>query len=459
MLSGRAMETTTRLLLPDVSAALRTDPQLVVEMTEELHPADLADLCAALDDELAILLIRALPVEEGARLLEAMAEDRRSPLIEQLVSADSPRTAELVEEMAPDEAADLVAELPEATQAALFEQLEPEESRDLRQLMAYPEHTAGSLMTTNFVTVAADMTVVEAIETIRREAAEMETIANAYAVDPNGTLLGVVSLRDLVLARADKKINDIMEPHVIAVADEDPDNEVVRIAAKYDLIAVPVLDRNRRIVGIITVDDVVDVIEEKADEEMQRVGAVAPLEDTYFQTSFTSFVIKRAPWLVFLFVAGFATSAAMKSLTDTFDKIGALLWFVPLIISSGGNAGSQSATLMIRALAVEEVKPADFARVIARELIIGLALGLVLAVFGIGRAMAWTATRTLSMAATVSLSILVVVTIGSMIGAGLPLLLKRAGMDPAVSSTPFIASLSDVMGLLIYYEIAKSLVL
>ena len=453
------METTTRLLLPDVSAALRTDPSLVVEMTEELHPADLADLCAALDDDLAILLIKALPVEEGARLLEAMAEDRRSPLIEQLANADSPRTVELVEEMAPDEAADMVADLTEATQAALLGKLEPEESRDLRQLMSYPEGTAGSMMTTNFVTVAAETTILEAIEIIRGEAAEMETINNAYAVDPHGILLGVVSLRDLVLARADKKIADIMEPNVMAVGDEDPDNEVIRIAAKYDLIAVPVLDRNRHIVGIITVDDVVDVIEEKADEEVQRIGAVAPLTDTYFQTSFWSFVFKRAPWLMFLFVAGFATSAAMRELTDTFDKIAPLLWFVPLIISSGGNAGSQSATLMIRALAVEEVKPSDFLKVIWRELAMGLALGVLLGVFGIGRALAWNATRTGAMVATVSLSIVVVVTLGSMIGAGLPLLLKRLGLDPAVSSTPFIASLSDVMGLVIYYEIATTFVL
>ncbi len=453
------METTTRLLLPDVSAALRTDPQLVVEMTEEMHPADLADLCAALDDDLAILLIKALPVEEGARLLEAMAEDRRSPLFEQLANADSPRTVELVEEMAPDEAADLVADLPAETQTLLLGQMEKEESRDLRQLMAYPEGTAGSLMTTNFVAVKADDTVSGAIEQIRRDAENMETINHAYAVDPNGVLLGVVSLRDLVLARADRKISEIMEPNVIAVTDEDPDGEVVRVAAKYDLIDIPVLDRNRRIVGIITVDDVVDVIEEKADEEAQKIGAVAPLEDTYFHTSFWAFVAKRAPWLVVLFVAGFATSAAMRSLTDTFDKIEPLLWFVPLIISSGGNAGSQSATLMIRALAVDEVQPSDFMRVITRELGMGLALGLMLGAFGIIRALAWDATRTVAMAATVSISIIAVVIMGAVVGGGLPLLLKRGGMDPAVSSTPFIASLSDVLGLVIYYWVATLFIL
>jgi magnesium transporter len=458
MVSGQAMETTTRLLLPDVSDALRTDPSLVVEMLEELHPADLADLAAALDDELALKLIRALPIEEGARLLEALDEDKRNTLAAALAAADQPAMAELVEEMAPDDAADLVADLPEETRAALLTELPQEDQRDIKQLLAYPDGTAGALMTTNFVTVGEADTVSEAIEAIRRDAEEMETINYAYAVDSHGTLLGVLSLRDLVLAKGDKKIAEVMEANVIAVSDTEEQAEVVRMATKYDLIAVPVIDRSRRFVGIITVDDVVDVIEEEATKDAQQMGAVAPLEHSYFQTSFWGFVAKRAPWLVFLFIAGFLTSAAMKALTDDFERIAALLWFVPLIISSGGNAGSQSATLMIRALAVDEVQPRDFAKVIGRELGMGLALGLILGVFGVGRAMAWDATRTFAMVGTVSLSIVCVVTIGSTLGAGLPLLLKRLRLDPAVSSTPFIASLSDVLGLLVYYEIASLLV-
>lgn len=459
MVSDGLMETTTRLLLPDVSEALRSDPASVVGMLEELHPADVADLAAALDDELAMTLLRTLPVEEGARILEALDESRRAALVEQMAAADKPATAELVEEMAPDEAADLVAELPAETRDALLTEMPQEEQRDLKQLLAYPEGTAGAIMTTNFVGVGADTTVQETIEIIRRDAEEMETINYAYVVDPHGVLLGVVTLRDLVLAKGDKQIAEVMRSAVIAVDDTEPQTEVARVAQKYDLLAVPVIDRSRRIVGIVTVDDVVDVLEEEATKDAQQMGAVAPLEHSYFQTSFWGFVAKRAPWLIFLFIAGFVTSAAMKSLTDTFDEIAALLWFVPLIISSGGNAGSQSATLMIRALAVDEVRPRDFARVIGRELGMGLALGLILGVFGVGRAMAWSATRTAEIVGTVSLSIVAVVTIGSMIGAGLPLLLKRLGMDPAVSSTPFIASLSDVMGLLIYYEIARALVL
>ncbi len=449
------METTTRLLLPDVSEALRSDPASVVEMTEELHPADLADLVGALDDELALKLLKALPVEEGARLLEALGEDRRTVLVQNMAASDKPAMVELVEEMSPDEAADLVAELPEATRNEILIEMPQEEQRDLRQLLAYPEGTAGALMTTNFVGVAASDTVSEAIEAIRRDAAEMETINYAYAVDEHGTLLGVVSLRDLVLSKGDKKIAEIMTPTAIAVDDNEDQEEVVRLAAKYDLLAVPVIDRNRRIVGIITVDDVVDVIEEEATKDAQQMGAVAPLEHGYFQTSFWDFVRKRASWLIVLFLGELFTGTAMRYYTTEMESVAALMWFVPLIISSGGNAGSQSASLMIRALAVEEVKPSDFVKVIGRELGIGIALGGALAVVGMGRVLLWPATRTAAMVFTVSLAIMAVVTIGAVVGSGFPLVLKKLGMDPAVSSTPFIASLVDVLGLVVYFEIAR----
>lgn len=455
MLVPPAMETTTRLLLPDVAEALRTAPQSVVELTEELHPADLAELAAALDDELAIRLVQVLPVADGARLLESLDHGRRVELFGQLAANDTARAADLAEGMAPDERADLIGELTEEGRIALLGAMEHAESRDVRQLLSYPEGTAGALMTTNFVALAADQSVSRAIEDVRRSAAEMETIYEAYAVDPHGTLLGVISLRDLVIAPADKLISDIMEPNVIAVAVDSDQEEVARLIAKYDFLALPVIDRSRRIVGIVTVDDVVDVIEEEATEDVQKLGAVEPLEDTYFQTTFWAFVRKRAPWLIILFIAGFATSSAMRHLSTTFDQIVPLLWFVPLIISAGGNAGSQSASLMIRALAVGEVRPRDFGRVIVRELAMGLVLGTLLGVFGVGRALAWDVTRTTAMVGAVSVTIVAVVTFGSVLGAGLPLLLRRLGLDPAVSSTPFIASLSDVVGLVIYFQIAR----
>ena len=452
------MESTTRLILPDVAEALAGDPQAVLELTEELRPADLADLTFALPDHLALILVSALPVTEGARLLDELEHGRRLVLFEQLTTRDVARAADLAEEMSPDERADLIGELAPEIRAPLLAAMERTESQDVRQLLAYPDGTAGALMTTAFVTLGAELTVAAALEQVRRSAEDMETIYDAYAVAPNGTLLGAVSLRDLIVAKADRTIADIMDTSVAAVEDTLDQEEVARLIAKYDLTAAPVIDANRRVVGIITVDDVIDVVEEEATEDVQRLGGVQPLEASYFQTDLWTFVKKRALWLVVLFVGGLATGSAMRFYTSdaAIAAFVPLLWFLPLIISSGGNAGSQSASLMIRALAVGEVRPQDFVRVLSRELVIGVSLGLALSFVGVGRVLLWSDTRTFAMAATVSLSVISVVTIGALLGAGFPLLLRRLNIDPAVASTPFIASLSDVVGLVIYFEIARA---
>ncbi len=459
MLANLGMETTTRLLLPDVAEALRTSPESVLELTDELHAADLAELAVELDPELALTLITTLPVETGARLLESLEPAKRLELFGHLAEQIRDRAVAIAEAMAPDERADLFGELPEELRTALLGKMEREESRDVRQLLAYPEGSAGSIMTTAFIAVAAELTVRQAIELVRTSAEEMETIYAAYAVDPNGVLVGVVSLRDLVIAKGERTILETMEPNVISLEAESDKGEAARLIAKYDLLALPVTDRAHRLVGIITVDDVVDLIQEEAGEDVQKLGGVAPLEGSYFETGFWEFVRKRATWLVVLFFGELLTGSAMHHYTGTFEKVAALMWFIPLIISSGGNAGSQSASLMIRGLAVGEVKPSDYLRVVSRELTMGLALGLALAVVGAARVLLWPDTRSFGFVGTVSLSIVGVVTLGAVVGGGFPLLLKRLGLDPAVSSTPFIASLVDVLGLVLYFEIARALLL
>ncbi len=449
------METTTRLILPDVAEALRTDPGSVVELTDELHPPDIADIVVELDEELGLTLVRALPVEMAARVFAAIDPGRRVDLYKSLLAAEGERAIDIAEEMSPDDRADLLAELDEEARSAVLARMDRAESREVRALLAYPEGTAGALMTTAFLSLSADLTAGRAIEEVRRIAAEMETIYDAYAVDPSGLLVGVVSLRDLVIAPAEKTIREIMEPHVIAVPATADQEEVARLVAKYDLFALPVLDEQRRIVGIITIDDVVDVVEEEATEDVQRLGAVEPLEGGYFATGFWEFVRKRAGWLVVLFLGELFTASAMRHYEDSFRAVAALVIFIPLIISSGGNAGSQSASLMIRSLALGDVRPRDFGRVIVRELVIGLTLGIGLCVFGIARVLLWDQTRSVAFAVTVAAAIVGVVTLGAVVGSGFPLILKRLGLDPAVSSTPFIASLVDVLGLILYFEIAK----
>jgi magnesium transporter len=451
------METTTRLILPEVIEALQTSPEDLVGLTEELHPADLADLAAALAPELAQRLLTVLPVDDAARLLENLDEERRSSLFANLATKELDKAAAITDEMAADDRADLYATLGEQLRTELLEAIDEDESRDIRQLLSYPEDSAGALMTTDFLALPAHVTTQEAINLIRQTAADKETIYQAYAVDQNHTLLGVVSLRDLVVSPADRTLTQIMNPNIVSAPVEADQEEVARVIAKYDLLALPVVDRHHRIVGIITIDDAIDVVEEEATEDVQRLGGVEPLDQAYLATPYTQLIRARAPWLVVLFVAGLATRNVLEHYTTAANiaSIAMLMWFVPLIVASGGNSGSQSATLVIRAVALGRLELRDAGRVLVRELAVGFSLGLILCTVGMASAAAWESTRIFGMIMTVGTSVLCVVTVGALVGSGVPLLLVRLGLDPAVASNPFITSLCDITGLIVYLEIAQ----
>jgi magnesium transporter len=447
------METTTRLLLPEVMIALDRDPAELRELIDELHPADLADLAAALGREPAQRLLALLEVDTATRLLEACDEELRVELFGTLAESDMGSAVAIIDEMAADDRADLVSELPDELRTELLDAIEPAESRDIRQLLAYQEDSAGALLTTDYVALPASATAAAAIDLIRTTAADMETIYQCYAVDPHGTLLGVVSLRDLVTAPADRTIDEIMKPHIVTIAVDDDQEDAARTMAKYDLLALPVVDRSHRILGIITVDDVMDVVVEEATEDAHKLGAVEPLEAPYLSTPVWQLVRARAPWLIVLFIAMLATGSVIEHYSATMAIM--LLWFVPLITSAGGNSGSQSATLIIRAMAVERLSNRDGLRVLGREILVGVSLGLIVGVVGVVRVLVTSSTRNFEMAVTIGASVTAVVTVGALLGSGVPLLLRRLGLDPAVSSTPFIASVLDVFGLIIYFEIAK----
>lgn len=453
------METTTRLLLPEVTEALRQNPDELVALTEELHPADLADLTIALEPDLSHLLLTVLPVDIAARTLEACSEENRLLLFEPLAYGAMGRAAAITDEMAADDRADLYALLPPDLRARLLETIDDEESRDIRQLLSYPEDSAGALMTTDFVALPATNTASQAIDLVRCSAAEMETIYIAYAVDPHGTLLGAVSLRDLVTSPADRTIDVIMNPNIVTVDADDDQEDAARLLAKYDLLALPVVDRTHRMLGIITVDDLMDVVEEEATEDAQKMGAVEPLETPYVSTPLWQIIKARAPWLVVLFFAVMATKDVLESYSKagvfSDELIKMLGWFVPLIVSAGGNSGSQSATLIIRAMAVGRLDGRDSVKILGREVLIGLVLGLIVAFFGVVRVLIDGDTRSLGWSITMAGSITLVIMTGAFVGSGVPMLLRRLKIDPAVSSTPFIASVLDIAGLILYFEIAR----
>jgi magnesium transporter len=441
----------SNLLVPELEEALKNDPAQAAELAEELHAADLAELIDGLTEESATLMLAALPEPIAAAVLDELEGSRRAELFEKL---DRPKAARIADEMSADERADLFQSLPDDVSADLLARMPKAASSDVRELLRYPENSAGGKMTTDFVALAPQLTVERAIDEVRRIAEEKETINDIYVVDPNGTLLGSLSLRALVLGRAGHPLSAVMDPDVVSVQPEMHQEDVARLFQHYDLLAMPVVDQSRKLLGIVTIDDVVAVLKQEQAEDIQKLGAVGPTEEGYFETDFWTFVRKRAGWLIAIFLGEISTASVLEHYEGIRKAFTAIEVFVPLIISSGGNTGSQASSLVIRGLALGEIAVSDAFRILWREVRMGLTLGAFLGTIGLFRALLVGHSGGGGMAAAVGLALVACVTFGSVVGALLPLIIKRLGFDPAVSSGPFIASLVDVAGIVIYLKIA-----
>lgn len=440
------------LLVPDILAMLEESPHDVALETAELHPADLADVAEAMPAEHVLDFLAALPATRAGEVLGYLREEFRAELLERMPSE---RAAELVSAMSPDDRVDVLDALEQETRDHIISDLPPDARQETERLAQYEPDTAGGLMTTRFVSVRAGLPIETALSDVRTAArsAKPETMHAIYVIDEDERLLGVMSLRELIAAPEGTTVADIMREEVMSVPASADRTEVARMTSEYDLVAIPVVDGFGRLVGVITVDDVIDAIEAEQTEDVQRLGAVQPLEEPYFVAGFWDLAQKRVVWLVVLFFGEMFTVTAMRNYMDLIDAAATLALFVPLIISSGGNSGSQSATLITRALAVGDVQIRDVLRVFRRELGQGLVLGAGLGLIGFVRA-AMLGNGT-ALAMTVSLSLVLVVLTGTVVGAMLPLLLRRVGIDPAVASSPFVASVVDVTGIVIYFTVAR----
>ena len=445
------------ILGPDLRDALSTDPSGLRSALGEFHAEDIAEILdeIALDD--AVALTRTLEAEQAAEVLERLSGERQVAILRALPIEPAAR---LLGEMDPDDLVDMLQELEEHERGPLLAALEAvdeEAAEEARELVLYGPETAGGLMTTEFVALDPGKKVWEAIEAIRKRATEdeVETIYYVYVCGYGDKLLGVVSLRDLILSDPSHELQHVMTEKVVHVGPMDDQEHVADMIARYDFSAIPVVDDDFALLGMVTVDDVVDVVIEEATEDAQLMGGVVPLEDSYFATGVFEFWWKRAVWLVLLFLGQLLTATVMEVNQSVLQQTMALALFIPLIISSGGNAGSQSSTLVIRGMAVGEIEARDWLRVLRRELGVGLALGGLLGAMGFARSyFAGGGVAAYQLALVVSLSIVTVVAMAAIIGAILPIAIKRAGLDPAVSSTPFIASVVDVLGLLVYFGVA-----
>ena len=438
--------------------AEQDDLHAFLARAHNVHPSDLADILAALDEAHRVRVIAELPTDLASF---ALAEMEAAEHPEELLLAVGPDyAAELVEELPTDDAADLVAELPASDREALLEEISDRAA--VEKLLKYPEDSAGGLMATDVVSVRDDATVAEAIDALRRQCAEDESqLYQVYAVDGASKLRGVVPVARLIVSAPSRLVRDVMEPPPVEVQPQTDQEEVARLMARYNVAAMPVIDENGKLLGRITFDDVVDVVEAETTEDILKFGGMEALDAPYLTVAFSRMVRKRAGWLAALFIGEMLTATAMAFFQDEIAKAVILALFVPLIISSGGNSGSQASTLVIRAMALGEVTLRDWWRVIRRELATGMVLGLVLGAIGFLRITLWHAitgiygTHYLLVAMTVFASLIGVVTFGTLAGSLLPFVLRKLGFDPASASAPFVATLVDVTGLIIYFTVAS----
>lgn len=448
------------LVAPDILDLLESEPGSIAAETEELHPADLADVAELIPRELVSLLLTSLPRERAASVLEYVDDDLRAEILEAM---DPDVAAGLLSGMTPDERADALDEMDEEAADEILEELPERERAETERLLQYEPDTAGGLMTTEFVSVPDSQTVEEALAAVRiiARAGRREAMGTVYVVDGRGVLSGVLSLRELLAAPEGARISDIAWSEVVTVQATADREEVAQLTSNYDLVAVPVVDADSRLLGVITVDDVIDVIQEEQTEDVQKFGGMAAVEEPYLDTGFWELIRKRAGWLCVLFLGEMLTATAMGFFEHEISRAVVLALFIPLIISSGGNSGSQATSLVIRAMAVREVTLADWWRVALRELPTGLTLGLILGAIGLARielvhGFGWYdyGPHHLLIGITVATALVGVVMFGSFAGSMLPFILRRVGFDPASASAPFVATLVDVTGLVIYFSVA-----
>jgi len=427
------------------------DTDTVREFLSSQELADVAAYLEELEGNDALAATRLLPLHDQAELIGYL---KPSSQLVMATSIGRRELAALMSAMSHDERADLFKQLDEEAQEALLPALSKAERDDLRRLASFEEGTVGSVMTTDYATLKPEMNANQALEALRAQALEAETVYTAYIVDDDRRLIGVLDLQDLLMARARQRVADIMDTEPVWIRAEAEQEEAARRIARYDLIALPVLDSDDRLVGIVTADDAMDVAADEVTEDFHKSSLVSPLDTPFSEATIAVLYKARIYWLVLLVFGNIFSGAGIAYFEETIAAHLSLLFFLPLLIASGGNAGTQSATLMVRAMATDDVRPSDFGRLLARELLIALALGLTMAfaVAGIG---IWRGGPEIAL--VVALAMVLIVLMGSLIGMSLPFIFARIDRDPAAASGPLVTSLADVLGVLTYFGIAALL--
>ena len=446
------------LLGPDIQELIRSKAYSgVKDGVSEWEAPEVADLLLSLPAEDQPILFRLLSRRRAAEVFAYLPSEEQERLLQSL-TAENVRA--LLHELAPDDRTELFEELPALATQQLLSLLPPEDLKEARQLLGYPEESVGRLMTPEYVAIRPEWTIGKALEHLRKFGKDAETVNLVYVVDEEGKLIDDIRLRKLILADPSEAVASIMDSYFVSLSAYDDREFAAKQMQKYDRVALPVTDSEGVLLGIVTVDDMIDVVEEEATEDIQKMAAVEALDEPYMNTGFWPMIKKRGGWLSLLFLGETLTTTAMGYFEHEIRSALVLMLFVPLIISSGGNSGSQAASLVIRAMALEEIHLRDWWRVMRREIFSGLTLGAILGAIGMLQILLWPnrdaryGEHFLLVGWTLSISLIGVVMWGTIVGSMLPFILRRLGFDPAVSSAPFVATLVDVTGLIIYFSVA-----
>src|SRR5438094_8062018 len=428
------------------------------EVFREWPPADVAEVILDVPEDEQVIIFRVLPHALAADVFEYLDLDAQQKLLRAMAHE---QVVGILNEMSPDDRTALLEELPSAAARQLIQLLTPGERQIAQSLLGYPEGSVGRLMTPDFIAVHEDWTVQHVLDYVREFGHDSETLNIVYVVDDHNKLIDDVRMREFLLRPLTVKVSEIRDQNFAALKVNDSQEAALNLFRKYDRVALPVVDSNGVLVGIVTSDDMLDVAEEEATEDIQKIGGMEALDEPYTTIPFLRMVKKRATWLIILFLGEMLTATAMQGYNSEIERAAILAMFLPLIISSGGNSGSQATTLVIRAMALGELTLRDWLRVVGKELRAGLALGLILGAIGFFRISLWQYLHIFDygkyhwlVAITVGIALIGVVTWGTIGGAMLPFLLRRLGLDPATSSAPFVATLVDVTGLIIYFNVA-----
>jgi magnesium transporter len=418
---------------------------------ENKQPADVAELIEELSDKESLLLFRLLPKDMAVDVFSFMEPYYQAKLSE-LIKIDELR--ELVNELNFDDKIDLLEEIPANLVKKILQHSHDSERKLINQFLNYPEYSAGSLMTIEYIDLKKEMTAGNAIDYIRNNGYEKETIYTCYVINNSRKLEGIISLKDIILADENELVGDLMEKDFLSITTTEDQEEVAELFKKYDFLAIPVVDLEQRLVGIITVDDILDVIEEENTEDFHRMAALQPTERDYMDSSVYSLAKQRLPWLMVLMISATFTGAIIKGYESVLSQVAALMVFVPMLMGTGGNAGSQSSTLIVRGIALGEVNTKDILKVIWKEFRVSLMVGLSLAILNFLRIL-YVEKYNVNIAFTVSLTLIITIMLAELIGGTLPIVAKKLNLDPAIMASPMITTILDALVLITYFTVAN----